>query len=164
MDPRSQAIIDQCHPKIKPFLQSGWQKAQDSMPPNVQVILTCGPRTFAESNALYAEGRTVKGANASPSHPMGDVVTNSPAGESFHNYKLAVDFTMVTNGKDDYVVGPYWLLVVSVMKAEGFVWGGDWKIIKDWDHFEMAFGHTWEDLLHKHMTQDFIAGTDFVNI
>src|ERR1700761_5527499 len=108
MDAQSQAIIDSSHPKARPFIQAAWEEVQAAMPTNVECILICDGRTFAESDALYAEGRTVKGENASPSHPMGDVVTNAPAGRSLHNYFLALDFGMVTNGKDDFVVGPHW--------------------------------------------------------
>jgi peptidoglycan L-alanyl-D-glutamate endopeptidase CwlK len=164
MDTRSQAIIDGLHPKVQPFFQTGWTEAQAAMPPNVQVVLISGARTFDQSNALYAIGRTVKGDNASPSHPMGDVVTNAPAGESFHNYMLAADMAMITDGKDDFVVGPHWMTVVAIMKKHGFEWGGDWKSIKDYPHFEMSFGYGWRDLLAKHNARDFIAGTTFVNI
>jgi peptidoglycan L-alanyl-D-glutamate endopeptidase CwlK len=164
MDARSQAIIDGLHPKFKPSVQSAWEEAQAAMPPNVQVILIAGARTFAESDALYAIGRTVKGENVSPSHPMGDVVTNAPAGESFHNYNLAVDMDMVTNGKDDYIVGPNWMTVVSIMKKYGMEWGGDWHSLKDNPHFQNRYGFTWQELLAKHNAKDFIPGTEFVNI
>lgn len=164
MDTRSQAIIDGLHPKFKPSVQVAWEEAQAAMPSSVQVILICGGRAFEESNALYAKGRTVKGDNASPSHPMGDVVTNAAAGASFHNYFLAVDFAMITNGKDDYVVGPHWMTVVEIMKKYGMQWGGDWKSIKDYPHFENGYGFTWRQLLAKYTAKDFIPGTTFVNI
>jgi peptidoglycan L-alanyl-D-glutamate endopeptidase CwlK len=164
MDSRSQAIIDGLHPKFKPSVQAAWEQAQSAMPPNVQVILICGTRTFDESNALYAIGRTVPGENVSPQHPMGDIVTNAAAGASFHNYSLAVDFDMITNGIDDYVVGPHWMAVVGIMKAAGMEWGGDWTSIKDYPHFENRFGFTWQELLAKHNAGDFIPGTTFVNI
>jgi peptidoglycan LD-endopeptidase CwlK len=154
MDARSQAIIDTLHPKYAPSVQSAWTEAQAAMPSNVQVILIAGMRTFAESDALYAQGRT----------EPGPIVTNAPAGESFHNYGLAVDFDMVTNGKDDYVVGPHWIEVVAVMKKYGMEWGGDWESIKDNPHFENRYGYTWQQLLAKHNAGDFIPGTTFVNI
>jgi peptidoglycan L-alanyl-D-glutamate endopeptidase CwlK len=154
MDSRSQAIIDGLHPKFKPYVQVAWEEAQAAMPPNVQVILICGTRTFAESDDLYAQGRT----------RPGQIVTNASAGKSAHNYSLAVDFDMVTDGKDDYVVGPHWMTIVSIMKKHGMAWGGDWHSIKDYPHFENWFGYTWEELLAKHNAGDFISGTQYVDI
>lgn len=135
-------------------MQAAWEEVQAAMPSNVQAILISGGRTFAQSDALYAQGRTAPGC----------IVTNAPAGRSFHNYFLAVDFDMVTNGKDDYAVGPHWMEIVSIMKKHGFEWGGDWNSIKDNPHFENRFGYSWQDLFAKHNAGDFIAGTTFVNI
>lgn len=42
-------------------------------------------RTFAEQEALYAQGRT----------KPGKVVTNAKAGMSYHNYGLAVDIVLL---------------------------------------------------------------------
>src|SRR6202021_3611073 len=98
--------FDTFNPKSAPSVQSAGTKAKAAMPSNVQVILIAGMRTFAESDALYAQGRT----------EPGPIVTNAPAGESFHNYGLAVDFDMVTNGKDDYEVSAHWLGVGAVTK------------------------------------------------
>jgi peptidoglycan L-alanyl-D-glutamate endopeptidase CwlK len=164
MDQRSQLIIDGLHPKYKPSVQAAWEEVQATMPPNIQAILICGARTFAESDALYAIGRTIKGDNVSEAHPMGDVVTNAPAGSSFHNYMLAIDFAMITNGKDDFVVGPHWMEIVAIMKKYGMEWGGDWKSIKDYPHFENRYGYSYHDLLAKHNAGDFIPGTQYVNI
>lgn len=154
MDARSQAIIDQIHPKMRPSLQVAWEEVEAAMPSNVQAVLVAGPRSFAKSDALYAQGRTAPGP----------IVTNAPAGESFHNYDLAVDFAMITNGKDDDVVGPHWMTVVSIMKKHGFEWGGDWHSIVDNPHFENRYGFAWEQLLAKYKSGDFIPGTTFVNI
>ncbi len=54
-----------------------------------QVEITQGLRTFAEQDALYAQGRTRKGPK----------VTNAKAGQSLHNYGLAVDFALLKNGR-----------------------------------------------------------------
>jgi peptidoglycan LD-endopeptidase CwlK len=154
MDQRSLTALQTLHPKFMQQAIDAWTKAEAAMPPNVQVIVVCGIRTFAESDALYAQGRTTPG----------DIVTNAPAGESFHNYGLAFDFAMVTDGKDDDVVGPHWMTVVGIMKAAGMEWGGDWASIKDYPHFENRFGYSWEELLAMHNAGNFIPGTTFVNI
>lgn len=102
-------------------------------------------RTFAEQDKLYAQGRTEKGK----------VVTNAKAGESFHNYGLAIDIVLLVDkdkngsfesaswetnvdfdgdGKSD------WIEVVNVFKKYGWVWGGNWSHFKDLPHFEKSFG------------------------
>lgn len=154
MDNRSLANLNTLHPRLKQIAIDAWTQAQAEMPLNTLIIVVQGGRTFEESNALYAQGRT----------EPGEIVTNAPAGESFHNYFLAFDFAMITNGKDDYVVGPNWMKVVKILKSHGFEWGGDWTSIKDYPHFEMRFGHTWQQLLAKYKAKDFIPGTEYVNI
>ena len=164
MDPRSLGNLETLHPKFRQSAIDAWTEAQAAMPENVKVIVICGGRTFAESDALYAIGRTVMGEDPTPEKPMGEVVTDAKAGESFHDYDLAFDFAMVTNGKDDYVVGPHWMKVVEICKTYGMEWGGDWEKIKDNPHFENRYGYTWEQLLAKYEAKDFLPGTTYVNI
>jgi peptidoglycan L-alanyl-D-glutamate endopeptidase CwlK len=155
MDQRSLDALSTLHPKFRQSAIDAWTKAQSAMPPNVQIVVVQGLRTFAESDALYQQGRTTAGS----------IVTNAPAGESYHNYGLAFDFAMITNGKDDYQVGPHWMIVVGIMKAAGMTWGGDFpKGFCDAPHFENKYGHNWRDLLVLHQAGNFIAGTTFVNI
>jgi peptidoglycan L-alanyl-D-glutamate endopeptidase CwlK len=47
--------------------------------------LTSGYRSKKEQNELYAQGRS----------KPGQVVTNAKAGQSYHNYGLAVDFVII---------------------------------------------------------------------
>lgn len=154
MDTRSLNNLNTLHPTFKPVAVQAWTQAQAWMPDNVNIIVIQGLRSFEESDALYAQGRT----------KPGPIVTNAPAGESYHNYGLAFDFAMVTDGKDDNVVGPLWMKVVEIMKAQGMIWGGDFKSIKDNPHFEMHYGHTWKDLLAKHNSKQFIPGTTYVQL
>lgn len=154
MDQRSLDNLNTLHPKFRPSAIEAWTEAQAAMPENVQVIAVQGLRSFAESDALYEQGRT----------KSGPIVTNAPAGESYHNYGLAFDFAMLTNGEDDNVVGPHWMKVVEIMKAHGMTWGGDFPNLKDNPHFENKYGYGWRDLLAKHNAKDFIIGTTFVNI
>jgi len=125
------------------------------MPDNVQVVVIQGLRTFAESDALYAQGRTAPGP----------IVTKAAAGQSYHNYGLAFDFKMITDGKEDDVVGPHWMIVVKIMKAYGMTWGGDFpEGFHDNPHFENKFGHNWRDLLALYNSKTFIPNTEYVLI
>lgn len=154
MDITSVKNLNTLHPKFKEDAIKAWTEAQAAMPSNVQIIVTQGLRTFDESNALYAQGRTKPGS----------IVTNAAAGQSYHNYGLAFDFEMLTNGKADWTVGPNWMKVVEVMKSYGMTWGGDFPNLKDNPHFENTFGHNWRELLKLHNNGKFIDGTQFVDI
>lgn len=155
MDKRSLDNLDTLHPKFKPSAIEAWTEAQALMPDNVQIIVVQGLRSFAESNALYEQGRTTKGP----------IVTKAKAGESYHNYGLAFDFEMITNNHEDDIVGPNWLKVVEVMKKHGMTWGGEFpQSFHDNPHFENKYGHNWRDLLALHNAGNFIPGTTYVNI
>lgn len=154
MDSRSQKELETLHPKIRESAIEAWTEAQAAMPDNVQIVITQGYRTFEESDELYAQGRTKPGL----------IVTNASAGKSIHNYALAIDFSMITNGKTDWVVGPLWMKVVEIMKKHGWKWGGDFKSIKDYPHFENSYGYTWKQLLALHSSKKFIPGTEYIDI
>jgi peptidoglycan L-alanyl-D-glutamate endopeptidase CwlK len=155
MDNTSLFELNTLHPKFKPSAIQAWTEAQAAMPANVEIIVIQGLRTFAESDALYQQGRT----------KPGEIVTNAAAGQSYHNYGLAFDFSMLTNGKADYIVGPNWLKIVSIMESNGMFWGGHFPNgFHDDPHFENRYGHNWRDLLALHNGKKFIPGTEYVDI
>jgi peptidoglycan L-alanyl-D-glutamate endopeptidase CwlK len=133
-------------------------------------------RTFAEQDALYAQGRTkLYDANGKK---LG-IVTKAKGGQSIHNFGLALDIVLLkdTNGDGTFDSASWedtidfdkdgradWMEIVSILKRNGWIWGGDWKSFKDKPHFEKTFGHTWRTLLPKHQSRDFITGTSYVNI
>jgi peptidoglycan L-alanyl-D-glutamate endopeptidase CwlK len=133
-------------------------------------------RTFAEQDALYAQGRTkLYDANGKK---LG-IVTKAKGGQSIHNFGLALDIVLLkdTNGDGTFDSASWedtidfdkdgradWMEIVSILKRNGWIWGGDWKSFKDKPHFEKTFGHTWRTLLPKHQSKDFITGTSYVNI
>lgn len=154
MDAQSLKELNTLHPKFRQSAIDAWTEAQAAMPDNVLIVVTQGLRSFKESDELYAKGRTMPG----------EKVTNARAGESYHNYGLAFDFKMVTNGHDDWVVGPNWMKVVEIMKKHGMTWGGDFPNFPDNPHFENKYGHNWRDLLALHNASKFIDGTQYVDI
>lgn len=133
-------------------------------------------RTFAEQDALYAQGRTR--LFDSNGRRLG-VVTKAKGGQSIHNYGLAFDIVLLkdtdnngtfesasweTNIDFDKDGRADWMEIVNIFKRHGWVWGGDWKSFKDRPHFEKTFGHTWRTLLPKHQSKDFITGTNYVKL
>ena len=126
-------------------------------------------RTFKEQDAIYAQGRSV--LFDSKGRRLG-IVTKAKGGQSIHNYGLALDIVLIVDGKvaswdvkRDFNgnIKSYSMEVVSILKKNGWIWGGDWKFV-DAPHFEKTFGHTWRTLLAKHNAKDFIQGTTYVNI
>lgn len=101
-------------------------------------------RTFAEQDALYAQGRTKPGS----------IVTKAKGGLSYHNYGLALDIVLIDgknaswdskkdfdgDGKAD------WAEIVNIFKQHGWEWGGDWGF-KDEPHFQKTFGKSVRELL-----------------
>jgi peptidoglycan L-alanyl-D-glutamate endopeptidase CwlK len=133
--------IDTLHPLIREEVRTLVDLINTTvLKSNVKMIVTQGLRTFDEQTKLY---------NQKPK------VTNAKAGQSLHNYGLALDFCLVDGGRtiwdtvkdfdNDKVAD--WMEVVKVFKVAGYVWGGDFRSIVDKPHFEKTFGHTWQQLL-----------------
>ena len=139
--------IDLAHPALRDELHEIYGKICLALTGNVTCRFTHTLRTFSEQNALYAKGRTMPGKK----------VTIAKAGQSYHNYGMAVDFTLIKDGKAIWERGedfdgdklPDWMEVVSIFKSYGWAWGGDFKSIKDYPHFEKSFGHSTNKLQFK---------------
>jgi len=96
------------------------------------VFLVEGLRSFERSEKLYAQGRTAPG----------QIVTKAKAGQSYHNFGLAVDCVLMdSKGQPTWGFEPegaVWKRVVTLAKARNLQWGGDWKSFKDIPHFQPA--------------------------
>lgn len=156
MDQKSIDKLNLLHPKIRQSALDAYEEAVAATPIGVHPVIDQTLRTFEESDALYAKGRTVPG----------EIVSNSKAGQSYHNYGLGLDFHLVINGKDTWNQNyPEWMTVVDIFKKHGFTWGGDFSgTFKDYPHLENKLGYNWRDLLIKYNAKDFIPGTQYVNI
>lgn len=90
-----------------------------------------GTRTYAEQDALYAQGRTTKGQK----------VTNAKGGYSLHNHAIAFDIGIFQNGKYLESDTQYKKLYQACGAPDCFEWGGNWKSIVDTPHYQYnAFG------------------------
>jgi peptidoglycan L-alanyl-D-glutamate endopeptidase CwlK len=155
MDQQSISELQSLHPKVRDIAILAYTQAVKATPVGIHPLITQGYRTFAESEALYNQGRTTPGS----------IVSNAKAGQSYHNYGLAVDMCLVINGKQSWEVDTNWMIVVNIFKQHKFTWGGDFAgSFKDYPHLEMKFGHNWRDLLVLHDTGKFIPGTTYVQI
>lgn len=112
----------------------------------IDILITSTLRDNESQAALYAQGRTAIGRNPTIAKPLGDVVTNAKAGESFHNYGCAFDFVPMVNGKaqwDDLrTFGKCGLIAESL----GLEWAGRWKNFKELAHCQYTSGLSLQDL------------------
>lgn len=128
---------DQLHPTLDKELDSIIKEVKERT--GFDIVPCQGVRSFAEQNALYAQGRTRKGPK----------VTNARAGFSAHNFGCALDFCLArpvdqitASGKQtgrktvfpDYalvdgkvVEHPVWKALALAAKRRGFVAGYFWR-------------------------------------
>jgi len=123
VDARSEKTIATLQPEVRPYARALVMKAA-AMGITIKVI--SGLRTYAEQNALYAQGRTKPGR----------VVTNARGGYSNHNFGIAFDIG-VFNGASYIPESPRYKAVGALGVELGLEWGGNWKTIKDEPHFQL---------------------------
>lgn len=101
----------------------------------LNVIITSTYRSSEEQNALYAQGRTKPGA----------VVTNAKGGDSYHNWKVALDFAPVVNGVVPWNNKALFLRIADIGVKCGFESGAYWTTFLDLPHLQMTLGYTLDD-------------------
>lgn len=148
--------LNQLHPKLREAGLAAYVESVRITPIGVHPVIDQTLRTFEESDKLYEQGRTTPG----------EIVTHAQAGQSYHNYGLALDFHLQINGVDIWDHNnPNWLIVVDIFKQYGFTWGGDFGgSFKDYPHLENKFGYNWRQLLAKYRAGNFIPGTTYIQI
>ncbi len=153
--------IGKLHPKVREEVKKIYDEVDVVLTGRSGIRITQGLRTIEEQDVLYAQGRTTPGK----------IVTNAKGGSSYHNYGLAVDFVLLLDGKEiswstdkdfDGDRKADWMEVVEVFKKYGWKWGGEFKSIKDYPHFEKSFGYSVSQLFEKYKKKDFISS--YVNI
>ncbi len=122
-------FIMKLHPKIRALVSKFVNDVEKKL--NIQLKITSTLRTFEEQAVLYAKGRTTGGG----------IVTNASAGQSYHNYGLAVDFYDNTN-KTFHINEK----TAQIGESLGFEWGGRWTKLVDKPHFQMTFKKNWSEL------------------
>lgn len=119
-------LLPQVRTRVEAFL-----KAADDA--GIDLLVTSTYRDNASQDALYAQGRTAPGR----------IVTNAKAGQSYHNFRCAVDVVPLRNGKPVWdTKDPVWQTVGRLGKAAGLEWAGDWKRFKEFPHFQYTGGLT----------------------
>lgn len=126
--------VNKLHPKARAAFKMFIDDAEREL--NVTLRISQGLRTIAEQNALYAQGRTVKGS----------IVTNAKGGQSYHNFGLAVDLVQL---KDNTVNWNFdYSQLQPIASRYGIVWGGTFKSLIDKPHFELTYGYKPSELIN----------------
>lgn len=104
---------------------------------------------FAEMGGKFIVVQTERGkADQTIAHNTGH--SNATFGKSAHNYSpaLGVDLGPINypGHVDDYRTIALGMFAAARELKIGIVWGGDWKSIKDWPHFELF---NWQKLKGK---------------
>lgn len=115
--------------KVHPELTARIRRAASTLSAQgITIEVVQGLRTYAEQNALYAQGRTKPGKK----------VTNAKGGASNHNFGLAVDVCPFVSGKPNWDASQgTWDKIGDAGKAEGLEWGGDWSSLIDLPHLQI---------------------------
>jgi hypothetical protein len=92
---------------------------------HLDVRIIQGTRTYAEQNALYAQGRTAPGP----------IVTNARGGYSFHNFGVAFDVGLF-RGRSYIEGGSGYISVGHLGEGIGLEWGGRWRSFQDMPHLQ----------------------------
>jgi peptidoglycan L-alanyl-D-glutamate endopeptidase CwlK len=108
-------------------------------PAGVEFRIIDGSRTWAEQDALYAQGRS----------KPGDVVTNARGGQSLHNFGIAFDVGVFINGV--YQGESAWYDKAGpIGEKVGLEWGGRWKSPVDKPHYQLKTGLSLAQLRQRH--------------
>ncbi len=139
MGTTSEARLAEVNPQLANRIRA---MAADLKAQGIDIMVTSGYRSFAEQNALYAQGRT----------KPGNIVTNARGGQSLHNYGLAIDVVPLgANGQPDWnVPNSVWQKIGAAGKRQGMEWGGDWTSFVDRPHFQMTAGRSTSSLLNQY--------------
>jgi len=122
--------LDDLLPAVKERVEKFINSAKNA---GIDLLITSTYRDNASQTALYAQGRTAAGR----------IVTNAKAGESFHNYRCAVDVVPLINGKPVWDVSyQVWQTIGKLGQENGLEWAGNWTKFKEMPHFQYTGGLT----------------------
>lgn len=165
--------LNQLHPAIKQDALDAYDEACRLTPKGVHPVIDETDRSFERSTALYNQPTDGKDNDRDGKIDEPDEkVSNAKAGQSYHNYKLALDFYLLINGKRYYpadekaaMKDKNWMIVVNAFKKRGFTWGGEFPgKFKDAPHLQKTLGYSVKQLLALHNAGKFIPGGTFVNV
>lgn len=121
--------VDDLLPVVQPKV---WAFQDACAAAGIDLLITATYRDHESQDALYAQGRTVKG----------QIVTNARGGQSMHNWRCAVDVVPLRNGKPVWdTKDPVWPQIGALGEEAGLEWSGRWTgKLKEMAHFQYTGG------------------------
>ncbi|MGO3126915.1 MAG: peptidoglycan-binding protein [Luteimonas sp.] len=149
-DGPSNARIASLHPELRGQAAEFVNRVEQEL--GITLRVTQGFRTYAEQDALYAQGRTTPG----------DIVTNARGGYSNHNFATAFDVVEVRpNGSINW--SPDWDAIGQIGTDMGLEWGGNWTTFVDRPHFQLDAGLSTADMRSR-IANGNVDADGFVNL
>jgi peptidoglycan LD-endopeptidase CwlK len=158
MDKINRERIAKLHPLLRDEATAIIEAVDARLSGRAKVRVTHTLRTWDEQMKLYNQGRTTPGP----------IVTNAKPEQTYHYYGLALDFTLILDGKEvswntvkDYDCDGRadWMEVVDEFVKARWTWGADWdgdgktkaqgdkdENLVDAPHVQKTFGYSWREL------------------
>lgn len=165
MDQKTLERIELLHPAVREEARQIYKEICEALTGKALCRFAYTLRTYAEQNALYAQGRTTPGKK----------VTQAKGGQSYHNFGLAIDIVLIIDkdGNGSFETASWdaksdfdgdgksdWQEVVNIFKRYGWAWGGEWKFT-DMPHFEKTYGLSVNQLASNVTYKKLIHGTNY---
>jgi len=141
-------MIKKLVPKAQPFFAKFLKEAAKA---GFNLRITYGWRSFAEQTALYAQGRygldyvnklrQQAGLYLLQTQSENYIVTYAKAGESYHNFGLAIDIVDRVKG---YNID--WVALRKIAVSCGLEYIPDTLTFSDKPHFQKTFGYKTSEL------------------
>lgn len=145
--------IEDLHPIVREKAKMFLARCKKELPPWVEVLIISTHRDNESQAELYAQGRT----------KPGKIVTMAKPGQSFHNWRVALDILPLRHGKpvwetsgDGIDTNPaddekdsleLWQRIVAIAESCGLESASRWKKFKEWPHLQYTGGLTLADFL-----------------
>lgn len=121
--------LDDLLPQVKELAEKFIAAAHEQ---GIDLLVTSTYRDNESQQALYEQGRSTPGK----------IVTNARAGESFHNYRCAMDVVPLINGKPNWDDTELWRKIGEIGESVGLEWAGRWVSFRELAHFQHTGGLT----------------------
>jgi len=127
------------------------------------LLIYCGVRTVKAQNLLFRASSSLdkinkkierfesmgrddlaKALRDTPPVPTRNRVTNAAGGESYHNYRLAVDSVVMSQGKCAWQYRMHsdaWDDYGTCAEEVGLTWAGSWKNFRELPHIQDGTGY-----------------------
>jgi peptidoglycan L-alanyl-D-glutamate endopeptidase CwlK len=124
--------LNELNPKVKVRVEAFIAECKKQ---GIDILITSTYRDAESQNALYAQGRT----------KAGKIVTNAKAGQSWHNWRCAIDFVPLVNGKAVWNDTALFTRCGVIAEGCGLEWAGRWKRFREMAHCQFTNGLTLAD-------------------